>query len=245
MQKDDLRIVGFAAVVCIVCSLVLSATASMLKQRQAENVELDRKINVLKAFGVAVVGEDGKKISKDRVDQYFSENISEIYIAKDSGEVVEGMTLAKLPKEELKAKTAVEKTMLPLYLWKEDGKVRKYAFPISGMGLWSILNGYLALDSDLSTIVGLTFYKHAETPGLGGECSSDWFQNQFKGKKVFEDGKLLQFEVAKGSAEIKYPGGSDHAVDGISGATMTGNGINRFLNRDLQYYEKYFSRIRG
>lgn len=243
MLKDDLKVILFAAVVCIVCSLILSATASALKTRQQANVETDRKLNVLKAFGVDVVDEEGHKLSKAQVDHYFTDYISEVFIDKDSGKVIEGMTA--VPKEELKAKTVEDRTALPLYVWKEGGEPRKYAFPISGMGLWSILHGYLALDQDLATIVGLTFYKHAETPGLGGEASSDWFQNQFKGKTVWKDGDLVTFEVVKGTVEGKYPDGNDHAVDGISGATMTGKGINRFLNSDLKLYDKYFSTVRG
>ncbi len=245
MRKEDLKVIGFAALICVICSLLLSATSQALKDRQQEQVELDRKLNVLKAFGVEVVDAEGKKLSKARVDQYFTENISEIFLDKESGDVLEGVTLADIPKSELKAKTIKEKEHLPLYVWQEDGEIQKYAFPVSGMGLWSILYGYLALDKDLETIIGITFYKHAETPGLGGEVSTDWFQNQFKGKKIFDDGQLLEFEVVKGSVEGKYPGGNDHAVDGITGATMTGNGINTFLNRDITAYNRYFEKLRG
>jgi Na+-transporting NADH:ubiquinone oxidoreductase subunit C len=241
MRKDDVRVITFAAVVCVICSLVLSATSASLREMQDMQVELDRQLNVLKAFGVAVVDENGQKLTKDVVDRYFAENISEIFIDKATGEVIEGLTSAQLTKSEIKARTHEERSRLPLYVWKEDGEIQKYAFPTSGMGLWSIIHGYLALDRDLSTVIGATFYKHGETPGLGGEVSSEWFQNQFQDKKIFADGSLLRLEVVKGQA----PEGSNHQVDGMSGATMTGNGMNNFLNRDIAYYEKYFSRIRG
>lgn len=240
MRKDDIRVITFAAVVCIICSLVLSATSQALKEKQDEQVELDRKLNVLKAFGVSIVDEKGSKLSKAAVDQYFTESIVEIYIQKETGDVVDSPD-PNLIKKEQKERTHEKRTLLPLYVWKENGNPVKYAFPTSGMGLWSIVNGYLALDRDLATIIGVTFYKHGETPGLGGEVSTDWFQNQFQGKKIFANGQLIRFEVVKGGA----PDDSDHSVDGISGATMTGNGLNVFLNRDIGYYEKYFSRIRG
>jgi Na+-transporting NADH:ubiquinone oxidoreductase subunit C len=240
MQKDDLKIIGFAAVVCVVCSFLLTAAARGLKQRQDTMVELDRQVNVLKAFGVPVRDAEGRKISNEQVTTYFAENIVEVLLDKETGAVLEGQTSKDIPKNELKAKTTREKTRLPLYLWKEGGQVTKYAFPVSGMGLWSIIHGYLALGPDLSTVVGVTFYKHGETPGLGGECSTDWFQDQFKGKKIFAGGHPQRIEVVKGQA----PDGSDHAVDGISGATMTGNGITVFLNRDLEVYEKYFTKVR-
>jgi len=240
MRKDDIRVIVFAAVVCLICSLVLSATAQLLKDKQDEQVELDRKLNVLKAFGVSVVHEDGRKLSKPEVDQYFTDHISEVFISKQTGEIVDSPDTSIIKKEQ-KERTHERRTLLPLYVWTDDGIPTKYAFPTSGMGLWSIVHGYLAIDRDLATIIGVTFYKHGETPGLGGEVSTDWFQNQFAGKKIFRDGGLQRIEVVKGSA----PEGSDHQVDGMSGATMTGNGLNTFINRDLSYYEKYFSRIRG
>lgn len=243
MSKNDLKTILFAGLVCVVCSLLLSTAASTLKERQVTNQENDRKLNVLKAFGVDIFYEDGSKLTSDDIKTYFTDHISEIFLSKETGEVLEGTT--SVPKREIKAKTTAQKTILPLYVWKDDGQPTKYAFPISGMGLWSILYGYIALDRDLATVIGVTFYKHGETPGLGGECSSDWFQAQFKGKKVWENGDLLQFEVVKGKATDKYPDGNNHAVDGMSGATMTGNGINKFLNRDLKLYDKYFSKKRG
>jgi Na+-transporting NADH:ubiquinone oxidoreductase subunit C len=239
MREDDRRVIGFAAAVCVTCSLLLSATATLLRDRQEYNVELDRKTNVLKAFGVEVMP-GGKKISPAEVETYFEDHISDLVIDAGTGEVLEGVGSEALTREELK-----QKTRLPLYLWEEDGEVTRYAFPVSGKGLWSTIYGYMALDRDLATIIGITFYKHGETPGLGGEISTDWFQAQFEGKHVWADGALLPFEVVKGSVEGKYPGGNDHAVDGISGATITGNGVSIFLNEDLARYDKYFSRIRG
>ncbi|MFH0878357.1 MAG: NADH:ubiquinone reductase (Na(+)-transporting) subunit C [Lentisphaerota bacterium] len=231
MQKGDTYTIVFAAVVCLICSLLLSGTSVLLKKRQDAAVELDRKTNVLKAFGVAVQDAAGNKISEGEVGRLFSEHISAIQIDAASGK----------PSDSADARNP---DLLPLYLWKDNGEVTKYAFPISGKGLWSTIYGYLALDKDLSTIAGITFYRHGETPGLGGEVEKDWFQDQFKGKKVFEKGASQRVLVVKGKVLDKFPEGSDHAVDGISGATLTGNGVTRFLNDDLAKYEIYFKGIR-
>ena len=241
MQKDDRRILTFAAIVCVTCSLLLSGTAAVLKKRQEYNIELDRKLNVLKAFGVEVVNAKGKRIvSADEVEAYFADHISERILDRDTGTVLEGATSNELTSDDLKYKTK-----LPLYLWSEDGQITKYAFPISGYGLWSTLYGYMALEGDLATIIGVTFYKHGETPGLGGEASAPWFQNQFSGKKVWGDDGLLPFEVVKGGVDARYPDGCSHCVDGISAATITSNGIQDFIREDLTYYEAYFKTIRG
>ncbi|MCZ6671743.1 MAG: NADH:ubiquinone reductase (Na(+)-transporting) subunit C [Verrucomicrobia bacterium] len=241
MIKEDLKTIKFAAIICVVCSLILSTTVALLKERQDDNVELDRMINVLKAFGQPITNGDGRSLNKEEVDAIFAESIEEIIIDKESGDILEGMTSVDLPKKERKAKTSKDRTMLPLYQWIEDGKITQYAFPISGMGLWSILHGYLSVDSSLTKFQGITFYKHGETPGMGAEIVKPWFQDQFKEKVFFKDGELKRFEVKKEGASPD----DLHAVSGISAATMTGNGINVFLNRDLALYEKYFSKIRG
>lgn len=239
MRKGDGYTVFFAAIICIVCSLMLSAASSLLRERQEEQAELDRKINVLRAFGVAVRDAAGKKIAADEVNRIFNEHITDVVIDRETGRVLADVRATTLSRDEI-----AKKIRLPLYEWREGGEVTKYAFPISGKGLWSTIYGYLALERDLSTIIGVTFYRHGETPGLGGEIEADWFQQQFRGKQVFADGKLQRFEVVKGKVQDRYPAGNAHAVDGISGASLTGKGINQFLNEDLANYERYFSTIR-
>jgi Na+-transporting NADH:ubiquinone oxidoreductase subunit C len=240
MPKGDGYVIGFAAVICVACSVLLSAAASTLKAKQDYNVELDRKMNVLKAFGVATRDANGKAISGAEVERIFRENIKEVILDGATGQPLEGVTSA-----DVSAKELADRVKLPLYTFEENGQVVKYAFPVSGKGLWSTIYGYLALNQDLATIAGVTFYKHGETPGLGGEVEKDWFQENFKGKRVFGEGRPIPFEVVKGSVADKYPQGNDHAVDGISGATITGKGVMNFINRDLANYEKYFSLKRG
>jgi len=124
--------------------------------------------------------------------------------------------------------------------------VTAYILPISGKGLWSTVYGYLALEQDGITIKGITFYKHGETPGLGGEIDKDWFKDSFKGKKIASpSGELVSVTIVKGKVIDRVPSEEAyHCVDGISGATLTGNGINQFLKADLLKYEPYLKQIR-
>jgi Na+-transporting NADH:ubiquinone oxidoreductase subunit C len=156
--KGDGFVIGFAAVVCVVCSLLLSATASTLKSKQDFNVELDRKLNVLKAFGVDIKP-GGVALPVTAVEDYFKNIISEVVLDGSSGQPIDGMTSGQIEAKEL-----AERKKLPLYVWKENGEALKYAFPVSGKGLWSTIYGYLALEKDLSTVKGVTFYRHGETP---------------------------------------------------------------------------------
>lgn len=239
MRKSESYTFLFAAGICVACSLLLAVTSAGLRTRQEMMAEFDRRINVLKALGVATTTDEGHKLSPEDVSRLFELHIRDVVIDPETGDVIPNLRASDLSREDVE-----KKRKLPLYMWVENDRVLKYAFPVSGKGLWSTIYGYLALESDLSTIAGVTFYRHGETPGLGGEIERDWFQNQFRGKRVFADGRLLRFEVVKGRVSDRYPEGNDHAVDGISGASMTGQGLTQFINADMNLYEKYFSKIR-
>ena len=106
--------------------------------------------------------------------------------------------------------------------------------------------GYFAMKGDGKTVKGITFYAHGETPGLGAECDAPWFQANFVGKKIVTDsGQLTSIGVVKGKVkDIISVGKRDHYVDGISGATVTAKGIERFLKSDLLKYEPFSKRLR-
>ncbi len=229
MRKGDIQTILFAAGVCLACSLLLSGTAALLQGRQQRAADLDRNLNILKVFGVEPRNAQGKRLAASEVDAIFKNHIRTIFIDTQTGEETDAPA------------AAVEGGPIrPLYLWREDGSVTRYAFPISGKGLWSTIYGYMALEADLSTIAAVTFYKDGETPGLGGEISKPWFEDQFKGKKIALDGRLQRIEVAKGKA----PADSPTQVDGITGATLTGRGLTQFINADLEAYNAYFEKLR-
>jgi Na+-transporting NADH:ubiquinone oxidoreductase subunit C len=234
-MREDARTITFATIVCVTCSLLLSGTAAMLKSRQDANVAFDVQRNIVKAFGVSIEG-----ATRESIQSTFQQKIAGMVVDADTGKVVDGMKVDEITPEELAAKTK-----LPLYTWTEDGKVAKYAFPVSGKGLWSMLYGYLSLNADLETVAGISFYQHGETPGLGAEIEKDWFQTQFKGKHIYKDGKPLEFEVTKGDADKLPEEQKMRTVDGISGATLTGKGVQKLINRDAALYSPYFNNVRG
>lgn len=238
--KSDKQTFVFAFVVLAVCSMLLSATAAALQDRQQRMVEFDRKRNVLIAFGVELRHEDGTRFTPADVDRVVEQNIREVIIDAETLEIIRDLARADVDTRDLRAKRK-----LPLYLWEENGEIQRYAFPISGRGLWAVIRGYLALEKDLATIAGITFYEHGETPGLGAEIERAWFREQFAGKILYRDGQPVEFKVAKGRAEARYPDRIDHAVDGISGATLTGQAVAEFITRDFEMYNRYFENIRN
>ena len=239
--------VTFTTGIAVVSALLLSLAATALKPRQDRNAELDAKRNILKALRVE---ELGTHPSEQQVLDFFNDRIEGV-VVDYHGQKVDGIVAARVDPEAEEKEKPVEQRHFPVFVLKDaTGKPGAYCIPLLGKGLWSTLYGYLALESDLNRVRGITFYKHGETPGLGAEIAEPWFQANFQdGKKILDEkGQLVAIAVLKGMVDAKYPRADDparaHAVDGISGATLTGNGVNALLKKDLGHYEPYFRQVR-
>ena len=223
----------FILTIAIVCSLLLSLAAEGLKDRRNKNIEIDIKKNILNAIGVNI-----DNFSILDIDKYFTDNIDTLIIDIEGN--VSNLSINDLNMIENKQSGEVRyfndtQEYLPLYNEIEKNII---IIPVSGKGLWSSLFGYFAIDANnYSTVKGITFYAHGETPGLGAEISSEWFQLSFIGKEIYSGNKLLSIKLTK-------PGLADknnlYEVNGISGATITSNGVTTLLKRDLRRYEPYF-----
>lgn len=267
-RKGNLYTFGFAGAICICCALILANAATVLKPRQEQNAELDVLVNILGAVGhdVTALKKQGAASVKDTFEKEFETLLLDANNQESTPDFMK-TELGKLgyPKEKvdnwstgaLLNRFNAKKGMMArragkdlssydpgyklVYVHKSGGAPDAYVIPIQGFGLWDIIKGYLALDTDLNTVKGVTFYEHKETPGLGALVTEPWFMQNWKGKKILgPSGELVSISVAKGKSL-----GGEHSVDGISGATLTGNGINEFLLSDLQRYEPYFKTLRG
>ena len=227
----------FILTISIMCSLFLSLASQGLKPLKDKNVEIDKKKNILNAVGLDIT-----ELTNNDIDNYFSSNIDTLIIDLE-GNVISSLSVIDLESKESNQSGEVKyfnnnQEFLPLYI---DNSKNAIVLPISGKGLWSTLFGYFAIDSNnYSTVKGITFYKHKETPGLGGEVSKKWFQENFIGKEIYRHNTLNSIKVAKAGYADKN---NLYEVDGISGATITSNGVSDFLERDLNRYEKYFKRM--
>ena len=219
----------FTSLITIFFGFLLSVAATSLKPRQDINIEIDMKKNILGALGLK------PKIST----KWTIEEVQDVYKRNIIGMVLDknGLKTDKNPKD---IDTDKNEDFFPIYIHKTSNEVNGYVIPISGKGLWSTLYGYFAIEPDCETAKGITFYKHGETPGLGGEVEKDWFQNNFKGKKfVDENDIIVGIEVVKGSVD-ESSNDAYRQVDGISGATITSKGLEVFLKEDLKKYQSYF-----
>ena len=252
-------ILRFAVIVCVTCALLLTAAAEVLKPTQKAQEEFFIKKKVLTVFGMKPKADVTiKKVLAD-----YDKNIMVKFIDKDGNYVDPPENVEKYKYEqELKRfgfkynsvndLTGIEETKeykekplkLPVYVRHDNGNELLYAIPIVGKGLWSTLYGYLAFENDFKTVKGLSFYDHKETPGLGARIEEEWFQNNFVGKTIFnESNDLVPIKVKKGTVDNGVEFEKKHMVDGISGATITCDGVSELLAKDLNLYENYFKKM--
>ncbi len=130
---------------------------------------------------------------------------------------------------------------LPLFESNANGK-KLYIVPVNGSGLWGPIWGYVAVEGDWSTISGVVFAHKGETPGLGAEIVAPSFTDQFIGKRLFEGGKLVGISVLKGAGASR---GNDHAVDAISGGTITSRAVETMISTTLAQYLPYIEKQRN
>lgn len=237
MRQSNKYIIIYAAVLTIVCGGLLAMASEGLKERQAFNVALELKKNILATVMDLQDGQDVTAIYESRINEFvvdFEGNIKEGVNVKDVNLAVEYKKPAK-------------DRLLPVYEFKNEADPEKVDFvilPVYGFGLWNDIWGYVALESDMSTIRGVKFDHKGETPGLGARISTDTeLQERYKGKSIYEGDKLVSVTMMKGEGN-DYSDDA-HRVDGMSGATLTAKGVNNMLSDYFKSYEKYLKTKKG
>ncbi len=226
-RNSNLYTFIFAIVMVIVVASALAFTATTLKPLQAENVRKEKMQNILSTIGVNVSRDEAGNLFTDYVKQ-------EVALNADGTENTEVDAFSiDLMKE---TKKPAEEQAFPLYIAEKEGKTY-YVVPLWGAGLWKEIWGYVALDEDKNTILGASFDHAGETPGLGAEINQSWYEDQYIGKTILdENGNFVSVNALKGGADPN----DMHAVDAISGGTITSEGVNKMLDERLKNYLPYF-----
>ena len=210
----------FATVMVVLVASALAFAATALKPDQEANIKKEKMQYILKSFGVAVERDASEEAYKKHI-------ISEVVFDENGTEI---------SKDAFTVDIAKEKGKFPIFNAEKDGK-KFYVIPVRGMGLWDAIWGYVSVDENLK-VDGIVFDHKAETPGLGGEITQEYFQKSFIGESVFDANGNLQ-----GLKLVNRCTGKDNKADGevdaIYGATLTGNGVTEMLVRGLKPYEKY------
>lgn len=237
-NKDSIgKTITVALVLCVVCSVVVSAAAVMLKPMQLYNMDQDRKSNILRAAGITdpgkTVDELFAQITTRTVDlqtgQFTDEFIPEAEdFRRAAGDPAQSQSLNR--REDV-ASIKRQPNIMPVYIVEaDDGSIDTLILPVYGYGLWSTMYGFLAIEGDLNTVAGLGFYEHAETPGLGGEIDNPAWKASWVGKEIYsgESTDEPALRVVKGAVDPSQSG-SEHRIDGLAGATLTANGVTNMI----------------
>lgn len=236
----------FAIVMVLVVGSILAGLAQGLKPLVKANERFEIQQNILYAMGINANKEasDVAFIPATEVEEVFKSAITKQYI-------IEGEKLTEDPeaylvdikKEEFKAKDPNYTRKLPLFEGEKDGN-SIYVIPIRGNGLWDAIWGFVAVDKDM--VVQGVFFDHAgETPGLGTAIKERFFMDDFVGEHLLdESGNFRGIAVAKGNADPRNDRKTDHAVDALAGATITGNGITEMIRKDINMYVPYFNTLK-
>jgi Na+-transporting NADH:ubiquinone oxidoreductase subunit C len=224
------KTITVALVLCLVCAVVVSSAAVILRPAQAVNEKANMQMNILQAAGLY----DPQQSIQDQF-QIVTTRLVNI----ETGEFVEGIDAERynqrkaskdpsmnrvLSGEEDIASIKRQAKIAKIYLIENGDQIEKIILPIHGYGLWSTLYGFMALEGDGNTVAGLGFYEHAETPGLGGEVDNPNWKAQWTGKQVY-NGDAVALRLVKGGADRS----DSYGVDALSGATLTSRGVDNLL----------------
>lgn len=246
MQQSNTYVIVFSAILTIVLGGLLSLANQGLKPMQDKSVELDTKKKILGSV-TDLKGKKGNEVLS-LYDQSISSTVVDLEgqpVEKDEkgGEIVaEDVSIAK------NFKKPADQRHYPVFVFHAAGnedQVEAYILPVFGKGLWGPIYGFVALDTDLNTIKGISLDHDKETPGLGARITSKEVMERYIGKKIFDEaGGLVSVSMLKGennSAEAR----DEHHIDGMSGATITGKGVNAMLMDYLGYYQRFLEKKSG
>ncbi|HHX8562507.1 Na(+)-translocating NADH-quinone reductase subunit C [Vibrio sp. RM-44-3] len=221
------KTLGVVIGLSLVCSIIVSTAAVGLRDKQKANAVLDKQSKIVEVAGIDANGKQVPELFAEYIEPRlvdletgnFTEGNASTYDQREASKDAE-RSIALTPEEDVadirrRANTAV------VYLVKDQDEVQKVILPMHGKGLWSMMYAFVAVETDGNTVSAITYYEQGETPGLGGEVENPSWRDQFIGKKLYNEDHQPAIKVVKGGA----PQGSEHGVDGLSGATLTSNGV--------------------
>jgi Na+-transporting NADH:ubiquinone oxidoreductase subunit C len=235
----------FAIVMVVVVGTILALLYSGLKPFQDENIRREKMQNILSAMNV--------NVKRDEAPDIYEKTVRKAVLIDAQGREVPGvdtdpvngpafeLNALKQYRDEKARVITADEMKYPLYVAEKEGST-VYILPVVGTGLWGPIWGYLAVSDDGRTLLGSTFDHQGETPGLGAEINTNFFTDQFKGKKIAdESGRFTSIKVYKGGTQTTSP----HGVDGISGGTITSDGVDEMLDRTVAIYYEYLKTVTG
>ncbi len=241
-KESTQNILLVTLILCLVCSVFVTAAAVGLKPIQKVNKTIDRKQNILAAAGMLQPGKsvnvlfknvETRIVNLDTETFATSEELTAVGISPityDQKAAMQDPAISKaLPVDQDPADIKRRVKYAPVYIVKTlDGKVSRIVLPVHGHGLWSIMYGFVALKNDYTTVTGFGFYQQNETPGLGGAVDNPSWKAKWVGKKVYDSEGKPVIHLVKGGVQ-KRSSNVEHEVDALSGATITSRGVTHLV----------------
>jgi Na+-transporting NADH:ubiquinone oxidoreductase subunit C len=248
VQQSNTYIITFSVILTVVLGLLLSGTSQVLGPIQQRAQELDTQKQIL---GAVLDASDIRGMKPEEVQNFYLTRISSKVVDIEGNEVTQDADGNPIVAEKVNVgknyKLAPEKRLYPVFIFHADGNpddVESYVLPVYGAGLWDEIWGYLALQTDFNTIEGVTFAHLGETPGLGARITQNSVQQRYQGKQIFDETGNLQSVVMQKGEGRDYDD-ELHKVDGLSGATITANGVNIMLRNYLSHYNAFIEKQRA
>lgn len=217
----------YSTIMVVIAATGLTLAALVLKPAQDFNIRVEKMQNILQAVNITS--------EKATIENTFKKYIVESFLVNSKGEKVEGDAFKTELVYELKK--PLDQMRLPVYICVQDNGDTNIVVQLRGKGLWGPIWGYMSFKPDFNTVAGTMFDHKGETPGLGAEINTHWFQEEFFGKMIFdESGEFKSIAVTKPSLGIK----TIHNVDGISGGTITSVGLEHMVKDCLSLYLPFF-----
>lgn len=234
MRQSNTYIIVYSAILTVLCGGLLAFASISLKEPQQRNIILEQKSNILSTVISLNEGDNITELYEKRV---------RAFVIDYNGNKKEGMKATDVDvAAEYKKKP--EDRLLPVYEFvseSDPNQVTNVVIPVFGYGLWNNISGFIAMESDFNTLKGVKFQHVGETPGLGARIADDEaIPARYVGKKVFDGDKVASITMMKGEGNdwSKDP----HRVDGMSGATLTGKGVNNMLLDYFTCYQNYLKK---
>ncbi|MDR2913582.1 MAG: NADH:ubiquinone reductase (Na(+)-transporting) subunit C [Tannerella sp.] len=215
----------YASVMVVLVAVLLAFTSESLRSFQKKNEADDKRQQILRSVKVSASGAE--------TETKYNELIKESFLVNEKGQKVEGDAFS------IDASKMVVENKYPVFVATVDGKT-KYIMAMYGSGLWGPIWGYISMDEDGNTVFGTDFSHQGETPGLGAEIATPAFSSQFPGKQIFKNNEFKSIAIVKPG---KTAQGQDY-VDGISGGTITSNGVDHMIANSLGHYVEFLKTIK-
>jgi Na+-transporting NADH:ubiquinone oxidoreductase subunit C len=235
MEHSNKYIFMYSVIMVVVVAVSLTIVAVQLKPAQEDNIRIEKMQNILASVNIST-----SAIPKKQVIDVYNKYVKRAFAVNNKGEVIETNSDKVFPIEMAnELKKPFDQQQLPVFVATLENGDSAFVVPLRGKGLWGSIWGYISFKPDFNTVLGCIYDHKGETPGLGAEINTEWFQKHFIGKKIFDEKlEFTSIKVLKGGAKPD----DQHGVDAISGGTITSKGVEKMLKDNLSEYVAYFKK---